>query len=52
MQKVNLGEMKININSNFNINIDEDEVSVVPKDDKMKKDPNWGTTRALVANII
>ena len=50
--KGKLGEMKLNINTNFSVNIKENEISVVPKDEKLKKDPNWGTIRALVANII
>jgi len=50
--KGKLGEMKLNIKPNFTIDIQEDEIKVVPKDDKTKNDPNWGTTRALVANII
>ena len=27
------------------------KLKVIPKK-KIKKDPNWGTTRALIANII
>jgi len=50
--KGKLGEMKLNINPNFNINIDDDSISVIPKNEKLKKDPNWGTTRALIYNII
>ena len=50
--KGKLGEIKINVNSKFNINIDESSVSVIPKDDKNKKDPIWGTTRSLIANGI
>ena len=50
--KGKLGEMKLKIDSNFNINISDRGVSIVPKDEKMKKNPNWGTTRALIANII
>tara|TARA_Y100001935_G_C17008522_1_gene361774 strand:- start:27 stop:560 length:534 start_codon:yes stop_codon:yes gene_type:complete len=50
--KGKLGEMKLNINSNFKIDINDVSVTVVPKDPKIKKDPNWGTTRARVANII
>ena len=50
--KGKLGEMKINIKPNIKIEINDDSISVVPKDDGSKKDPNWGTTRALVANII
>ncbi|MAJ85412.1 MAG: 50S ribosomal protein L6 [Candidatus Pelagibacter sp.] len=49
--KGNLGQIEININSNYNVNIIEDEVKVLPLDDS-KNDPNWGTTRAIVANTI
>ena len=52
LAKGKLGEMKININPNFILEIKDDDITVVPKEDKLKKDPNWGTTRALVANII
>jgi len=52
LAKGKLGEMKLKIDSNFNINISDQGVSIVPKDEKMKKNPNWGTTRALIANII
>jgi large subunit ribosomal protein L6 len=44
--------MQISINPNISIEIKDETVSVVPKDENSKKDPNWGTTRALVANII
>ena len=50
--KGKLGEMKININSNFSIEIIDDSLSIIPKKPIYKKDPNWGTTRALVANIL
>ena len=50
--KGKLGEMQISINPNISIEIKDETVSVVPKDENSKKDPNWGTTRALVANII
>ena len=49
--KGKLGEMKININSNYDINISEEEVKVLPIN-QMNNDPNWGTTRALIANTI
>ncbi len=49
--KGKLGHMEIEINSNFKININEDEVKVLPLND-LNKDPNWGTTRAIVANTI
>ncbi len=50
--KGKLGEMQINITSNLKIDISNDEVLVIPKDENTKKDPIWGTTRALVANTI
>ncbi len=49
--KGKLGEMKITVNPNYNINISEDEVKVLPLNDN-NNDPNWGTTRAIIANII
>ena len=42
--------MKVNINSNFKVDVSEDSVLVIPKDES-KKDPIWGTTRSLVANV-
>ena len=50
--KGKLGEMKLSVKPSFTIKISDDEVSVMPKNDDTKKDPNWGTIRALVANII
>ncbi len=49
--KGKLGQMKVAINSNFNIDINGDEVKVLPVKD-INNDPNWGTTRAIIANII
>ena len=49
--KGKLGQMETNINPKFNINIVENEVNVTPINEN-NKDPNWGTTRAIVANII
>ena len=49
--KGKLGEIKININSNYSVKINEDEVKIVPIR-KENNDANWGTTRAIVANII
>ncbi len=49
--KGKLGQIEININSNYSVNIIEDEIKVLPLDDS-KYDPNWGTTRAIVANTI
>ncbi len=50
--KGKLGQMEIQVNNNYSINIKEDEVSVLPINKNNDKDPNWGTTRAIVANII
>ncbi len=49
--KGKLGQAEININSNFKVNINEDEIKVSPVNET-KNDPNWGTTRAIVANTI
>ena len=43
--------METLVNSNFTINIEEDEVKVLPLKE-ITNDPNWGTTRAIIANII
>ena len=49
--KGKLGQMQTSVNSNFNININDDEIKVLPINNK-DQDPNWGTTRAIIANII
>ena len=49
--KGKLGQMQTIINSNYNININNDEIKVIPNNEN-NKDPNWGTTRAIIANII
>ncbi len=49
--KGKLGEMQINVNSNYNVNINEHEVKV-SRVNGINNDPNWGTTRAIIANII
>ena len=49
--KGKLGEMKININSNYIVNINDEEVKVLPVKENIN-DPNWGTTRAIIANTI
>ncbi len=49
--KGKLGQMEIPVNSNFIIKIDEDEIKVLPLKE-ISKDPNWGTTRAIIANTI
>ena len=49
--KGKLGELQINVNPNFNINIKDNEVTVLSINQN-SKDPNWGTTRAIIANTI
>ena len=51
LAKGKLGQMQIIVNSNYDININENEVKVLPINAKVN-DPNWGTTRAIIANII
>ena len=51
LAKGKLGEMQTTVNSNYNIDINNNEIKVIPNIDK-NKDPNWGTTRAIIANII
>ena len=51
LAKGKLGQMQITVNSNYDININENEVKVLPINAKVN-DPNWGTTRAIIANII
>ena len=49
--KGKLGQMQISVNSNYNINISEKEITVSPINES-NNDPNWGTTRAIIANTI
>ncbi len=49
--KGKLGQMQINIHTNFNVDIQQNEVNVVPVKE-ISNDPNWGTTRAIVANTL
>jgi large subunit ribosomal protein L6 len=49
--KGKLGQMQTRVNSNYNININDNEIKVTPNIEN-NKDPNWGTTRAIIANII
>ena len=50
--KGKLGELSLNLNPMYTIDIRGEELFVIPKNDKDKSDPNWGTMRALVANTI
>ena len=49
--KGKLGQMDISVNSNFTIKITEDEIKVLPLKE-ISNDPNWGATRAIIANTI
>ena len=49
--KGKLGSLQISVNPNFDINIKDGEVKVIPINEN-GKDPNWGTTRAIIANTI
>ena len=49
--KGKLGQMQISVNSSFRISINEDEIKVTPTKENTN-DPNWGTTRAIIANTI
>ncbi len=49
--KGKLGQMQISVNSNYKVNISEEEVTVSPINES-NNDPNWGTTRAIIANTI
>ncbi len=49
--KGKLGFIEVTVNSEYKININEDEVQVLSLNEN-KNDPNWGTTRAIVANTI
>ena len=50
--KGKLGEMTLSIDDLFKVEINDKEILVLPKNDKDKKNPIWGTTRAHVANLI
>jgi len=49
--KGKLGQMQILVNSSFSVSINEDEIKVTPAKENTN-DPNWGTTRAIIANTI
>ena len=49
--KGKLGQIQTSVNSNYKININDDEIKVISNIEN-NKDPNWGTTRAIVANTI
>ena len=50
--KGKLGEMSISVNPLYTLDIQKNEIFVKPLDDKDKLNPNWGTLRSLISNII
>ena len=50
--KGKLGEMTLQVDELFKVEIKDKQISVLPKDDKDKLNPKWGTTRSLIFNIV
>jgi large subunit ribosomal protein L6 len=50
--KGKLGEMSLAVDDLFKVEINEKEIYVLPKDEKDKLNPNWGTMRSLINNIV
>ena len=50
--KGKLGEMSLQVDQLFKVEINEKEIYVLPKEAKDKLNPNWGTTRSLINNIV
>ena len=50
--KGKLGEISLKVDQLFKVEINEKEIYVLPKEDKDKLNPNWGTTRSLINNIV
>tara|TARA_B100001564_G_C20377084_1_gene550614 strand:- start:59 stop:592 length:534 start_codon:yes stop_codon:yes gene_type:complete len=50
--KGKLGEMKLSVNPLYLVEINEKEIYVKPINEKDKQNPNWGTTRSLIYNIV
>ena len=50
--KGKLGEMSLKVDQLFKVEINEKEIYVLPKENKDKLNPNWGTTRSLINNIV
>ena len=49
--KGKLGQMQVRVNNDFKVDINDNEVKITPNQDN-NINPNWGTTRAIIANII
>ena len=50
--KGKLGEMSLIVNSLFTLELKDEEINILPKKEKDKTNPIWGTTSAHVSNII
>jgi large subunit ribosomal protein L6 len=50
--KGKLGEMSLAVDDLFKVEINEKEIHILPKDEKDKLNPKWGTTRSLINNIV
>tara|TARA_Y100001970_G_C13752620_1_gene611748 strand:+ start:47 stop:580 length:534 start_codon:yes stop_codon:yes gene_type:complete len=50
--KGKLGEASLSIDNIFTIKTEGDEIYVLPKNEKDKNNPKWGTTRAHVSNMV
>ena len=50
--KGKLREMSLEVDQLYKVEINEKEIYVLTKEDKDKLNPNWGTTRSLINNII
>ena len=50
--KGKLGEMNYLVNPLYILDIKDNEIFVNPLDEKDKQNPNWGTTRSIISNIV
>lgn len=50
--KGKLGEMSILVDPLYTVDILENEILVKPIEEKDKQNPNWGTMRSLISNIV
>tara|TARA_B100000700_G_scaffold255228_1_gene287866 strand:- start:72 stop:605 length:534 start_codon:yes stop_codon:yes gene_type:complete len=50
--KGKLGEMNLLVDPLYTVDIKDNEIFVKPLNEKDKQNPNWGTTRSLIANIV
>ena len=50
--KGKLGEMNLLVDPLYNVEIQNNEISVKPIAEKDKQNPQWGTTRSLIFNIV